>query len=133
MPFMQRRPRLTRSPGEFHGKPSRLVLGRAFEGSRCTILEGGESAASGDELPRLCRAGGTHVEGVRRGEQCRIRRSDPVISTCPVHCFTRNVGQSPPTRAFGPLLCCFARLLVSHRQSSGVGSVVKAVARSGCT
>ena len=34
-------------PWEFHGKPSRLVLGRAFQGSRCTILEGGEFAASG--------------------------------------------------------------------------------------
>lgn len=79
MPFMQCRLRLTRSPVEFHGKPSRMVLGRAFQSSRWMILEGGESAASGERaaspLPCLWLPRGT---GLSRGRM-------PDLSQCPRH------------------------------------------------
>lgn len=77
MPFMQRRLRLTRSPVEFHGKRSRLVLGRASQSSRWMMLEGGESAASGGRaappLPCLWLPRGT---GLSRGLM-------PNLSQCP--------------------------------------------------
>lgn len=79
MPFMQRRLRLTRSPVEFHGKSSGMVLGRAFQSSRWMILAGGESAASGGRaaspLPCLWLPRGT---GLSRGRM-------PNSSQCPRH------------------------------------------------